>query len=316
MKRDLFRSMREQMTPSDDAKAALEERLARPIAAKPHPWRKYAVLAACVALFVTAVPVYTALNPPLHAYAVGTVEEVTGLLGDKTGGATDLVSDRGSGIDGTQPLTPGGADIVERPVQEEAAAAYAALMAQFATDYEPGCYPDWYGGAYIDQWGELIVCVADAPLEDKSLYLEIQAMCGGHSVGFQNVTYPLAHLNSLQEQVVELMRKLDFADQLWASGVYEEHNQVAVTLPFASKKALAGLHQLDPAGDAIAVTVVERTAVEFEWKVGQPTEAQPGGDVDGNPDGYSGPGETYNTLPVPISELPAVKEAPVLEKGE
>lgn len=297
MKRDIFHSMREQMSPSDAAKAALEERLTQPIAHKPHPWREYAVLAACVALLVTAVPVYTALNPPLHAYAVEAVEEITDLLE----GTTNLVSDRGSGIDGTQPLAPGGADIVERPVQEEAAAAYAALMARFATDYEPDCYPDWYGGAYIDQWGGLIVCVADAPAEDKSLYLEIQAMCGGHSVGFQDVTYSLAYLNSLQKQVVELMRELDFADQLWASGVYEEHNQVAVALPFASKKALAGLHELDPAGDAIAVTVIERTAVSLT----SPEEST-----------------TPIVTPAPISELPAEKEAPAhydllpLEEGE
>lgn len=287
MNKKLFCDMQEQLIPGPEALAGLEERLvAQPVrkAARPR-WGRYVALAACAALVVAAVPLYGALNPPLHAYALGVEEPAKQELGLMTG-------DTGGGIDGTHPLTPGGADIVERPVQEEATAAYQALMARFAADYGQGNYPDWYGGSYIDEWGGLIVCVVGAPVEDKSLYLEIEEMCGGHPVGFRDVTYTLAQLNTLQDQVVELLKELDFAEQLWASGVDEENNRVDVTLPFASKKALAGLHKLDPAGDAIAVTVVERQEVNFT-ATEEPTayEAAPGVSVQITP--------TPNELPVP-----------------
>lgn len=259
MKHEIFDSMKRQLNPSLQAQAELQETLSQPAKAKPIRWRRYVAVAACFALVVAAFPVYGTLNPPLHAYAVGMAEPSQELeLG------LGMTGDLGNGIDGTHPILPGGAVMVERPVQEEATAAYEALMARFAADCGPGSYPDWYGGSYIDEWGGLIVCVVGAPAEDKSLYLEIQDMCGDHPVGFRDVTYPLVRLNDLQTEVVELLKELEFADQLWASRVDEEHNQVAVTLPFASKKALAGLHKLDPAGDAIAVTVVERQQVVLD----------------------------------------------------
>lgn len=251
MNKALFSQMQEQLKPGPEVLAALEKRLEREVSGKRPRWGRYVALAACAVLVLAAGPVYTALNPPLHAYALGEAVPAKQELGLMTG-------DKGDGVDGTHPVLPGGAVIVERPVQEEATAAYEALMARFAADLGQGNYPGWYGGAYIDDWGGLIVCVVGAPEGDKSLYLDIQAMCDGHPVGFQDVSYTLAHLNSLQEQVAALLGELDFASQTWASGVDEEGNRVAVTLPFASKKALAGLHRLDPAGDAIAVTVVER----------------------------------------------------------
>lgn len=259
MKHDIFDSMKEQLNPSLQAQAALKEALSRPAKTKSVHWQKYVAVAACAALAISAGPIYCALNPPLHAYAVEMAESTQkSELSLATGG------DQGNGIDGTHPILPGGAVITERPVQEEATAAYEALMAQFSADCGPDSYPDWYGGSYIDEWGGLIVCVVGAPAEDKSLYLEIQDMCGDHSVGFRDVTYPLVRLNNLQTEVVNLLKELKFTDQLWVTGVDEEHNQVAVTLPFASKKALAGLHRLDPAGDAIAVTVVERQQVALD----------------------------------------------------
>ena len=48
MNHDIFRSMREQMNPSEGAQAALREKLAAPSPAKrPAPWKKYAAVAAC-----------------------------------------------------------------------------------------------------------------------------------------------------------------------------------------------------------------------------------------------------------------------------
>lgn len=296
MKHEIFNSMKGQLNPSLQTQAELQEALSQPVKRKPVRWQRYVAVAACFALVVAAFPVYGALNPPLHAYAV----EVEAATRQELEAGSGL--DQGSGIDGTHPVgtrEPTG----ERPIQEEAAAAYEALMARFATDYGKDSYPDWYGGAYIDDWGGLVVCVVGAPVDDKGLYLDIQAMCGGRPVSFQDVTYPLSKLNALQMETVALLEGLNFAPQLWASGVDEEHNRVDVALPFASKKALAGLHKLDPAGDAIAVTVVERREPVFEVPAGStqyPSIAPaPGGDVDGDPGGYS-----YDTQPIPITELP------------
>lgn len=256
MNKKLFASMQEQLKPGPEVLDALERRLAAARPKRRPQWGRYVALAACLALVVAAAPAYLALNPPLHAYALGAVEE----LGDLRQEQDPLTGDRGNGIDGTHAVGQG-MPMVERPVQEEATAAYTALMDRFTQDYGPGNYPDWYGGSYIDEWGGLIVCVVDAPAEDKSLYLEIQSLCGSDAVGFRDVQYTLTHLNSLQEQVTGLLQDLRFADQLWASGVDEENNRLSVVLPFASKKALAELHRLDPEGDAISVTVVERQAV-------------------------------------------------------
>lgn len=299
MDQKLFRDMQEQLVPGAEALEALDARLKAARLAKRPRWGRYVALAACAALVIAAVPVYGALNPPLHAYALGVEEPAQQEL--TLGGTLE----KGGGIDGTHPFTPGGASIVERPVQEEATAAYQALMARFTADYGKDSYPDWYGGSYIDQWGGLIVCVVGAPAEDKSLYLDIQAMCGSHSVGFRDVTYTFDQLNTLQNQVVELLKGLDFADELWASGVDEENNRVDVTLPFASKKALAGLHRLDPAGDAIAVTVVERQEPVFEVPAGStqyPIDPAPGEELDG---------AHYDLLELPqeqLQELPQEKQ--------
>lgn len=260
MNKELFSTMQEQLKPGPQALEGLEAKLGAAPAAKPR-WGRYVALAACAALVLTAIPVYSALNPPLHAYALGAADM------ERKAGNEDL--GRGNGIDGTVPVGTGAA-IVELPVQEEAAAAYQTLISRFTADYGAGNYPHWYGGAYIDEWGGLIVCVVGAPAEDKSLYLEIQELCGSQAVGFQDAKYPLAQLNGLQEQVVALLKEAELADSLWSSAVDEEANRLNVVLPFASKKALAGLHRLDPAGDAIAVTVVERQAVRFDTAPEEP----------------------------------------------
>lgn len=299
MNKKLFAAMQEQLKPGTETLEALEERLkATPAKAKPR-WGRYVALAACAALAVAAIPVYSLLNPPLHAYALD-AEPAREDLEQSKGGLLVPPLDVGIGIDGTHGI--GEQPMVERPVQEEAAAAYQALMTRFETDCGAGGCPDWYGGAYIDQWGGLIVCVVEAPVEDKSLFLEIQEMCGGHSVGFRDVEYTLSHLNELQEQVVALMGETGIVDQLWRCSVDEENNRVAVTLPFASKRALAGLHRLDPAGDAIAVTVTERKPVQLVAPE-EPTFYT----IDPSLYEKEPPDPAYAVSPAPVQELPAEK---------
>lgn len=280
MNRELFSQMQRQLEPSPEAEAALKAKLERAKTKGRVRWGRYVAVAACAALAVAAVPIYGALNPPLHAYAVGdggaAAEhgEVLSLTGDK--------DDLQTGAPNTGDL-PGGA-VVEVPVQEEAAAAYEALMDHIDNARKPWIdsaqrFPDWYGGAYIDEYGDLVVCVVGAPLDDKSLYLEIQDLCGSQAVAFREAKYTLNELNALQEEVAAQLLELDFGQIAWATGVDEENNQVTVALPFAIKKVLAQLQRLDPAGDAISVTVGEHEPVPL-----------------------------VEATPRPVVELPAAKE--------
>lgn len=313
MKRDMILSMKEQMIPSDDAKAALEERLAQPISAKPHPWRKYTVLAACVALFVTAVPVSQALraaNQPPRQHSYVTVDETLPVIVEQKN-----PFDVGTGhIGGGAESMPGGAAVGGGDVAvQEGAVAYELLMKGLGGDL-----PDWYGGAYIDPDGSLTVLLVDRENPgDKSLELQVLEWTGSGRVAFSSAKYSQAYLSGLMDKLDEQLPQL-VEDGSWSLDTANNRIDLRVSFP-VDTKVLTALAELDPDDDAIQVSACTEKAVQMEWKatIGQPAEAQPGGDVDGNPEGYTRDDiPTYNAQPAPISELPAVKEAPVLEKGE
>lgn len=63
MNRELFASMRSQMKPSPEARAALRKKLAQGAPArKPAPCRRYIAAAACLALVIAAVPAHRYLK--------------------------------------------------------------------------------------------------------------------------------------------------------------------------------------------------------------------------------------------------------------
>ena len=91
---EIFSSMQEQLRPSPQARAALEERLAQPVKKRPAPW-KYGAVAACAALVLAAYPIYRALSPALHATVPGqgsysTYQETEEALGELEGGLPQL----------------------------------------------------------------------------------------------------------------------------------------------------------------------------------------------------------------------------------
>ncbi len=57
MNKELFDSMRKQMTPSPEVRAALSEKLAQPVKRRT-PVRKYVAVAACAALVIGTFSVY------------------------------------------------------------------------------------------------------------------------------------------------------------------------------------------------------------------------------------------------------------------
>ena len=152
---------------------------------------------------------------------------------------------------------PGGAYVGDLPDQSEAVMAYQNLMARFEADYGPDRYPEWYGGAYIDEHAGLIVNIAaDYEPEDKELYFQIWNWAGSERVAFGSSELPMNRLKELQGEVIAVMEELGLQ---FGCGIDEEAGQVELTLPEATTNALWALARLDPADTAIRVMVGQMT---------------------------------------------------------
>ena len=334
MNKTLFRSMQEQMRPSEAARAALADKL-ESTKRRTVPLGRYAAIAACLAAVIAAVPVYRTVRdwhewqvimsnfhhdavvemtkPHSYVLADGAAAESSGVdtgAGDQNQNMTpDELTDnlleagftredadsylasgwqmtwakwwkfyhqseetgdrtleallgfsREEGLavnTGEAPdETPGGAYVGDMPDQSEAVRAYQNLMAQFEADYGPDRYPEWYGGAYIDRHGGLIVNIVtslDPGNEgDKTLYFQIQDWAGSSRIGFGGSEFSLNQLRELQENVIAAMEALGLD---FGCGIDEEAGQVELTLPEAHEEALWQLAWLDPAGTAVHVVV-------------------------------------------------------------
>lgn len=280
MNQELFEHMRKQMTPSPEVRAELFEKLAQPVK-KRVSWKKYAVLAACAALVIGGLSVYNyyqdpanwkiivrSFQPnviidtpgPLHSYV--TVEDAAGyvtenaaentMTGSRDAGRGTLTNPAPSGA------LPGGAYIGDVPVQE-GAEDYQKLMDRFN-----GTYPDWYGGAYIDSSGYLVVQLVESKDPgDKSLELQVLDWTGSDSVMFSSCKYSLAGLNRLMDQLNAFPEAYPECARVMAGwGIDEEHNRIELTLTEADESVLSLLGGIDPDDDAIYVQVGKRASLE------------------------------------------------------
>ena len=253
MNRELFVSMQKRLSPSPEARAALEARLA---GKRRRAVPRYAVLAACLLLAAAALPLGRIVRDRA-AWAQVTAGFRPGVSASEPRLHSCVISDAAVAADHTAGGTgrneelPGGALVREdAAAQEDAAAAYQNLMARFAADWGPGAYPDWYGGAYIDPSGALIVNLVEAhDSADKTLALQIQDWAGG-PVGFSSVKYSRSYLRRLQEQAFDAMYELGLSV---GCSVDEEAGRVVLTLSSVTDEALALLAELDPEDDAILV---------------------------------------------------------------
>ena len=341
MNKELFDSMRKQMTPSPEVRAALTEKLTQPVKKRPIPWKKYTALAACAALVVGAFTVYQAgqdryypliSKVPIHSYV--TVDDLTGVVPENattaTGGSEGAVRDQDTGMtpedltaamldagytqeeideyqsigyqmtwanwwkfvhqqensEGDAPFNlddlkvfsqkelyvstgalpapntgdlPGGAYISDAPAQEEAVNAYQKLMDRFN-----GTYPDWYGGAYIDDSGYLVVqLVEDKDPGDKTLELQVLDWTGSDIVMFSSCKYSLAQLHKLMDRLNALPDTDPQCGEAMAGwGVDEEANRIELTLTEVNDHILSILAELDPDDDAIYVQVGQRASTD------------------------------------------------------
>ena len=399
MNKELFDSMRKQMTPSPEVRAALSEKLAQPAKKRPVPWKKYTALAACAALVVGTFTVYQAgkgrdypliSKVPIHSYV--TVDDLTGFVPENattaTGGSEGAVRDADMGMtlqdleqamldvgytqeeideyqsigyqmtwaswwkfvhqqensEGDDPFNldslkvfsqkelyvhtgalpapntgalPGGAYIGDAPVQA-GAEDYEKLM-----DHFNGTLPDWYGGAYLDSSGWLVVqLVEDKDPGDKSLELQVLDWTGSDNVMFSSCKYSLAQLKELMNRLNALPDEdMKFQDVMAGWGIDEEHNRIDLTLTQIYEPLLSVLAELDPDDDAIYVQVGQRASVDSA-KTEEPvvSHVMPGGatvpdDEDliaDEPYYYEGvrDGAHYDVLP---EELPEQKQPAFVE---
>lgn len=335
MNKELFDSMQKQMTPSPEIRAALSEKLAQPAKKRPLPWMKYGAVAACAALVIGAFPLYQAMKGPdsfytqeilwthragipLHSYVT-----VEGLTGGVRENATETMTGAGDTGHETGDLPsrdtapsgalPSGAYIGDAPVQA-GAEDYEKLM-----DHFNGTLPDWYGGAYLDSSGWLVVqLVEDKDPGDKSLELQVLDWTGSDNVMFSSCKYSLSQLNELMEKLNALPEAYPECARVMASwGIDEEHNRIELTLTNVDDHVpLLVLAELDPDDDAIYVQVGQRASVDSA-KTEEPvvSHVMPGGatvpdDEDliaDEPYYYEGvrDGAHYDVEDLPQQKLPA-----------
>ena len=207
---------------------------------------------------------------------------------------------------------PGGAYIGDAPSQEEALNAYEELMDRFN-----GVYPDWYGGAYIDSSGWLVVqLVEDKDPADKSLELQVLDWTGSDQVMFSSCKYSLAQLKELMDQLNALPgQDMKFRDVMAGWGIDEKANRIELTLTQVYDPILVVLAELDPDDDAIYVQVGQRVSTDVAVREGEEPvsyDVMPGGatvpddeDLIAEEPWYDG--AHYDTLPadLPQQKLPA-----------
>lgn len=152
---------------------------------------------------------------------------------------------------------PGGAYIGDAPVQA-GAEDYEKLM-----DHFNGTLPDWYGGAYLNESGWLVVqLVEDKDPGDKSLELQVLDWTGSDNVMFSSCKYSLNQLKELMEKLNALPEAYPECARVMAGwGIDEEHNRIELTLTNVDDHVpLLVLAELDPDDDAIYVQVGQRAS--------------------------------------------------------
>ena len=168
---------------------------------------------------------------------------------------------------------PGGAYVGDVPVQV-GAEDYQKLMEHFN-----GTYPDWYGGAYIDSSGWLVVqLVEDKDPADKSLELQVLDWTGSDQVMFSSCKYSLAQLKELMDQLNALPgQDMKCGDVMAGWGINEEANRIELTLTQVNDHILSVLARLDPDDDAIYVQVGQRATADVGTEDPAVHHVMPGG---------------------------------------
>lgn len=142
-------------------------------------------------------------------------------------------------------------------VQENASNAYDELMAQFVTGYSDvseKSYPDYYGGSYINEDGQLVVYIT----ENKDTAL---ALSENDNVIYESCKYSYNELLSVMDELnsYKLRRSGDtIASNFNEFGLYDSENRVIVKLDNLSNESIAEFKE----------NVCDSDAIEFEQGYG------------------------------------------------
>ena len=199
---------------------------------------------------------------------------------------------------------PGGAYIGDVPVQV-GAEDYQKLMEHFN-----GAYPDWYGGAYLDQSGRLVVqLVEDKDPGDKSLELQVMDWTGSDTVMFSSCKYSLAQLNKLMDRLNALPDSDPKCGDVMAGwGINEEANRIELTLTEVNNSILVVLAKLDPDDDAILVQVGQRAAADVGTEDPAVYHVMPGKVPVPDDEDLIAVEPYYDASPYDLEELPEQKQ--------
>lgn len=199
---------------------------------------------------------------------------------------------------------PGGAYVGDVPVQV-GAEDYQKLMEHFN-----GAYPDWYGGAYLDQSGRLVVqLVEDKDPGDKSLELQVLDWTGSDTVMFSSCKYSLAQLSELMDRLNALPdSNPECGDVMAGWGINEEANRIELTLTEVNNSILVVLAKLDPDDDAILVQVGQRAAADVGTEDPAVYHVMPGKVPVPDDEDLIAVEPYYDASPYDLEELPEQKQ--------
>ena len=199
---------------------------------------------------------------------------------------------------------PGGAYVGDVPVQV-GAEDYQKLMEHFN-----GAYPDWYGGAYLDQSGRLVVqLVEDKDPGDKSLELQVLDWTGSDTVMFSSCKYSLAQLSELMDRLNALPdSNPECGDVMAGWGINEEANRIELTLTEVNNSILVVLAELDPEDDMILVQVGQRATADVGTEDPAVHHVMPGGVPVPDDEDLIAVEPYYDASPYDLEELPEQKQ--------
>ena len=199
---------------------------------------------------------------------------------------------------------PGGAYVGDVPVQV-GAEDYQKLMEHFN-----GTYPDWYGGAYLDESGRLVVqLVEDKDPGDKSLELQVLDWTGSDTVMFSSCKYSLAQLSELMDRLNALPdSNPECGDVMAGWGINEEANRIELTLTEVNNSILVVLAKLDPEDDMILVQVGQRATADVGTEDPAVHHVMPGGVPVPDDEDLIAVEPYYDASPYDLEELPEQKQ--------
>ena len=194
---------------------------------------------------------------------------------------------------------PDGAYVGDAPSQP-GADAYQLLMDHFGETL-----PDWFGGAYVDGSGALMVLLVEGQDPgDKSLELKVLDVVGALPVGFTSAKYSRNDLMRMNDELLDL---LDGKGLPATWGIYDDQNRIIldVSEPLPDD-LLAAIAKIDPGDDAILIRVIGESAVVTPDLVKGPPPAEP----IGAPAAPGGVTEPQEKAPAVVQDLPGEKAAP------